>query len=75
VLVKALRDAVVRADLEAAANENAVEVANAIGEEAASPTPRVGVLRGLMSALPSTADVAQIVGTILQLLSAVGGDG
>jgi hypothetical protein len=40
VLVKALRDAVVRADLEPAAKQNAVEVANAIAEEAASPTPQ-----------------------------------
>jgi len=66
--VNALREAVSRLDLPAIMKQEAVDVVNAIANESASSTPRIGVLKGLLKVLPHTADVAQIVGTIAQLI-------
>ena len=67
-----LLEAVRRSNLEDGAKRDAEQVATAIAEELSSSSPRGGVLRGLMNSLPTTADIAQIVGTIAQLLNQAG---
>jgi hypothetical protein len=66
--VEALREAVSRLDLPASIKQEAVDVVNAIAEESASLTPRISVLKSLLKGLPPAADIAQIVGTIGQII-------